>query len=167
MKTISYLCIVIKKGVYMKASTFAKRILNNLLKEDKMLNFEYLILRELCFFSNKKKTYTFYMNSNRVCIWGEFYKLGNVLSLYNKLGVKTELIDNDGSLMFRNLRISNNTFRNLKPFLDEIREYVKKKYKFEVSFSKYDGEVYSMSLSSNTITKEILLEAIKYIADKK
>lgn len=150
----------------MKASTFAQRILNNLYKKDKMLNFEYYILKELCLFANKKKTYTFYMNSNRICIWGEFYKLGNVLSLYNKLGVRTEIIDNDGSLMFRNLRISNNTFRRLKPFLDEIREYFKKNYKFEVIFSKYDGDVYGMSLSSNTITKEILLEAIKHIANK-
>ena len=148
----------------MKASTFAKIILNNLFKKDKMLNFEYYMLKELCLFANKKKTYTYYPNGKRVCVWGEFYKYDNVVNFYNKLGIKTELID-DGSMLFNKLQII--TFRKLKPFLDEIREYVKKKYKFEVIFSKYDGEVYGMSLSSNTITKEILLEAIKYIADKK
>jgi hypothetical protein len=149
----------------MKASTFANKIIKNLFKEDNMLNFEYIMLKELCLFANKKKTYTYYISNHRICIWGDFYKLDNVSSFFNKLGVKTELIDNDGSLMFKNFRISNNTFRNIKPFLDEIREYVKKKYKFEVTFSKYDGDVYGMSLSSNTITKERLLEAIKHIAN--
>lgn len=148
----------------MKASTFAKIILNNLFKEDKMLNFEYYMLKELCLFANKKKTYTYYPNGKRVSIWGEFYKYDNVVNFYNKLGIKTELIDDD-SMLFNELQII--TFRKLKPFLDEIREYFKKNYKFEVIFSKYDGGVYGMSLSSNTITKEILLEAIKYIANNK
>ena len=148
----------------MKASAFAKRILNNLLKEDKMLNFEFKMLEELCMYSHKKKLYTYYSVGRRIRIWGDFYKYDNVVSFYNKLGVKTEIVD-DGSLCFNSLHITNNTFRNIKPFLDEIREYFKKNYKFVVEIDKFDGEVSRISLPCGDVTKEKLLKAIHYIAN--
>ena len=148
----------------MKASTFAKRILNNLFKKDKMLNFEIILLRDLCLYSSYKKKYFYYVNHKEICISGYFFKYSKVTSFYDKLGIKYESVVLPHNV-YSDFYITKNTFRNIKPFLDEIRQYFVDNHNVKILYSKYDGSVISISNAYN-ITEIYLLEAIKHIANK-
>lgn len=148
----------------MKASTFAKRIINNLYKEDKMLNFEFIIIRDLCLYSNPKKAYFYYTSDKEICFGGYFFKYEKVKSFFDKLGIKYESVALPHNV-YGDFYITKNTFRNIKLFLDEIRQYFVDNHNVKILYSKYDGSVISISNAYN-ITEIYLLEAIKHIANK-
>ena len=148
----------------MKESTFAKRIIDNLTYNNKLSNFEFILLRDLCLFSNHKKKYFHYVNHKEICISGYFYKYGKVTSFYDKLSIKYDSVALPHNV-FNDFYISKNTFRNIKSFLDEIRKYFLEKDNVNVIFSKYDGATYSVT-NPREITKENILKAIKHIANK-
>ena len=148
----------------MKASTFAKIILNNLFKKDKMLNFEFIIIRDLCLYSNPKKTYFYYTSHKDIYFGGYFFKYEKVKSFFDKLGVKYESVALPHNV-YSDFYITKNTFRNIKLFLDEIRQYFVDNHNVKIVHSKYDGSVISVSNAYN-ITEKNLLEAIKHIANK-
>ena len=147
----------------MKASTFAKRIINNLTYSDKLLEFEFIILRDLCLYSNPKKAYFYYTSDKEICFGGYFYKYDNVTNFFNGLGVKYESVEY-GHNVYSDFLIAKNTFRSIKPFLNEVRKYFEYKHNVIIKFSKYDGSTLSVSSSCN-ITKQNLIEAIQYIAN--
>lgn len=148
----------------MKAENFAQKIINNLTHNNKLLMFEYIILRDLCLYSNPKKTYFFYTSDKEICFGGYFYKYKNVVSLFENLGVKYDVVTFPHNV-YSDFYITKNTFRNIKLFLDEIRQYFVDNHNVKIVHSKYDGSVISVSNACN-ITEKNLLEAIKHIANK-
>lgn len=148
----------------MKESTFAKRIIDNIFNNNKLLDFEFILLRDLCLYSNHKYKYFHSAKDKEICISGYFFKYSKVTSFYDKLGIKYESVALPHNA-FNDFYITKNTFRNIKSFLDEIRKYFFEKHNVNVTFSKYDGATYSVT-NPREITKGNILEAIKYIANK-
>ncbi len=148
----------------MKAENFAQRIINNLTHSNKLSNFEFILLRDLCLYSSHKKKYFYYVNHKEICISGYFYKYSKVTSFYDKLGIKYESVALPHNV-YGDFYITKNTFRNIKLFLDEIRQYFVDNHNVKILYSKYDGSVISISNAYN-ITEIYLLEAIKHITNK-
>lgn len=147
----------------MRADKFAKKIINNLKYDNRLLDFEYILLKELCFFSNRKKVYPYYIKGKTIFVCGISIKYEVFSKFFDNIGIKYEIIANKETSKYGDFKFKENNFVNHRNFFNIIRNYYIKKYNYMVRFTDC-GEIYYVT-NCFALNKQNLLNTIKLISE--
>lgn len=129
----------------MKAENFASLILENVTQRFN----DYFLIETLCFYFNPKKIWFVTKEDiDIIYLRGTPYIFSSHIKPYfDKFGIIFENA-NINSSQFNYIKLSDKSYRRIKPFLNEVRKRFKNEYGYKITFNK-EGEVYRIDNHSN------------------